>query len=368
MLITILTFLLVLGFLVLVHELGHFLTARKMGVSVEEFGLGFPPRLFNKKIKTTVYSLNLIPLGGFVKIKGEDGQDDAPDSFASQSIARRMVIVVAGVTMNLIAAWLLIVLLFLIGAPRQITPAINPAYIKSRSLIIKQVLPGSPAERVGLQPGDEILQINGQRAEYARDLRAIASRGQGQEIKLTVQRQDEILPFTVMSADLLTPAGEVRPLVGVGLVEFGIIRYPPHVAFWAGTATTISYSKQILTAFGGIFRSVWSGQGLGQEIGGPVAIAVVTGSAVQQGLSEVLILTAILSLNLAFINILPFPALDGGRLIFLLAEKLMGKPSRQSVEAWFHRAGFALLMLFAIFITYRDLVHFGGQIWQAVIN
>lgn len=368
MLLTILTFLLVLVFLVLAHELGHFLTAKKFGVGVEEFGLGFPPRLAAKKIKNTVYSLNILPLGGFVKIKGEDGETREPDSFAAAAAGRRALILSAGVGMNIITAWLLITILFLAGAPGEISDDIKPEYIKERHLLITQILPASPALAAGLSSGDEILAINGQATANLPDLQEQISRYPGQEIKALVSRNGEKLELTITPRLMKLEQGAEKISLGVGLVNVGTIKLPAHLAIAKGAVTTGLYLKRIVFAFGSIFKNVFTGLGLGNNIGGPVAIAVVTGGAVKEGLSQVAILTAILSLNLALINILPFPALDGGRLIFILIEKLRGRPSRREVEAWFHRVGFALLMLFAVFITYRDLLRFGGRIWQAVIN
>ena len=368
MLITILTFLLILGFLVLAHELGHFLTARKLGVAVEEFGLGFPPRLVSKKIKNTIYSLNLIPLGGFVKIKGEDGQDRAPDSFVSQSVALRMIIIVAGVTMNLLAAWLVITILFLVGAPGEITADANPAYIKEKRVLVTMVLPDSPAFASGIAVGDKILNANGLPIDSPANLQEAITQSNGQEMVLRVQRQARQLELKATPRLMSLDRSEEKTSIGVGLVTVGKIKLPPHLAVWQGAKTTGKYLARITAGLANIFKNLWKGNGLGEDIGGPVAIAVVVGGATEQGFSQVLLLTAILSLNLALINILPFPALDGGRLIFLLAEKIRGRPSREVVEAWFHQIGFALLILFAVFITYRDLVRFGGQIWQAMIN
>jgi len=147
-----------------------------------------------------------------------------------------------------------------------------------------------------------------------------------------------------------------------------VVRFPPHKAVIAGTQSAYHYLVRIAQAFGGIIKNVATGNGVGDSIGGPVAIAVATENVVDLGFIHVIIFTAILSINLAIINILPFPALDGGRLIFLILERIRGKASRADMEAWFHRAGFALLMLFAAFITYKDIARFGGGIWHAIVG
>lgn len=267
MLLAIITFILVLGFLVLVHELGHFLTARRLKVGVEEFGLGLPPRLVGWTKKGVIYSLNAIPLGGFVKIKGEDGETkNEPDSFGGRPVWQRLIILVSGVIMNIAAAWLILIFLFSAG-----------------------------------MPADSSYRL------------------------------------------------QARPV-------------PSAVA--AGTKATFVYIGRISQAFGGIIAGVWRGQELGDKLGGPVAIAAATGDVVALGWRYVLLFTAVLSLNLAIINILPFPALDGGRVLFLIIEKIRGRPSRKQTEEWSHRLGFALLMLLAVFITYHDIARFGGRIWQ----
>ncbi|MBI2637012.1 MAG: site-2 protease family protein [Parcubacteria group bacterium] len=363
MLITIAGFIIVLGFLVLVHELGHFLVARAFGIAVEEFGLGFPPKLFSKKSGATVYSINAIPLGGFVKIKGEDGGGDvAADSFGGKSAWQRACVIVAGVSSNVIAGWLLLSILFMAGAPIERTPDIAGRYIHDPSLAVSEVLPGSPADEAGLAAGDTILSADGQSLfqEY------IAGKS-AQSVSLRFRRakteQEAALVPRVLDDQNLA-----RAIIGVGLAEVGVVRFPPHKAFVAGTVAARNYLERIAAAFWSIARSLARGRGAGDSLGGPLAIAVATGDALDLGFSHAVIFTAILSFNLAIINILPFPALDGGRLIFLAAEAIRRKPSKQELEAWFHRVGFALLMLLAVVITYRDLARFGGRIWKAVLG
>ncbi len=358
MLLTIIAFVLILGFLVLVHELGHFLVARRFGVAVEEFGLGFPPKVISKKIGPTVYSLNAIPLGGFVKIKGEDAStSNDPDSFASRPVWQRTVIVASGVTMNIIAGWLILVVLFAVGAPLEITPDINRAYVRSSDVIITAVVANSPASRAYLKSGDKILAVHGQLIDTVDTLQAIIAKLPSQVIVVNYERAG-VPASTKLTPEVLSDVASGRAVMGVALAEVGLVRYPLGQAIITGVSATGSYLERIVAAFGGIIKNLAQGASVGDKIGGPVAIAVATGDMVAQGWRYALLFTAILSFNLAIINILPFPALDGGRIVFFIVEKLRGRPGRQAVEAAFHRAGFALLMLLAVFITYRDIVRF----------
>ncbi len=369
MLVTVVGFVIVLGFLVLVHELGHFLVARAFGIAVEEFGLGFPPKLFRKKVGETVYSVNAVPLGGFVKIKGEDGERaDAPkDSFSAQPVAARAAVIVAGVSSNVVAGWLLLVVLFALGAPVERGAGIEEKYIRNVRLSVVEVLGGSPAAKAGIMVGDTIVGVDGQPFVDIQAFQEYVAADEDRALLVRYARVGREYSAEVEPREL-AGAGTDRAVIGVGLSEVGVVRLPPHLAVVAGTRATGAYLERIASAFWSILRSVGAGRGVGESLGGPVAIAVATGDALSVGIAQLVIFTAILSFNLAIINILPFPALDGGRLIFLAAEAIRKKPSRAAVEAWFHRVGFALLILLAAVITYRDIGRFGGRIWQAVLG
>ncbi|MBI2050671.1 MAG: site-2 protease family protein [Parcubacteria group bacterium] len=369
MLITIIGFIIILGFLVLVHEAGHFFAARLFRIAVLEFGIGFPPKVASRKKGNTVYSINAIPLGGFVKIKGEDGErGQEPDSFGSKPAWQRGLVIIAGVSMNVVAGWLLLIILFMAGAPVESGDPIEPQYMHNQSLVVVEVLKDSPAEEAGIAVGDAIVSANG---VLFRDIASFQQFTSAQEIGAPFEvryKRAGVEQAVVLESVMLPEADIDRGVIGVGLSEVGIARLPAHKAIVAGTIATGNYLDRIARAFGRIFQGLWQGQGVGDNLGGPLAIAVAADDAIELGLSHVIIFTAILSFNLAIINILPFPALDGGRLIFLAAEAIRRKPSRVEVEAWFHRVGFALLILLAVVITYRDIGRFGGRIWQAVVG
>lgn len=384
MLLTIIIFLAVLSVLVFVHELGHFYTARKFGVKASEFGFGFPPRLIgwyknqggrwrrvvgNKSVEeledspvagvapakgATIYSINWLPIGGFVKIKGENGEgQEENDSFASRSIGRRIIILVAGVTMNVLLAWLLFSVGYMIGLPQSTDSVGRNARVTESYVTVMEVNPDSPASRGGLAPGDMVIGVEGVRIATERALQdAISVRG-GQETTLSVRRGNDERTTVVVPENL---PGSGQAVIGISIFSSGLVSYPFFSAFWEGAKTTVWVLGQIFSSFAMLFKSLFQGTSVGDQFAGPVGIATITGQAARLGFTYLLQFSALLSLNLAVLNILPFPALDGGRILFLLIEKLKGRPVRKEIEAFIHNAGFLLLIALVLFITYRDII------------
>lgn len=383
MLLTIVIFILVLSVLVFAHELGHFMTARRLGVKAEEFGFGFPPRalgVYRNKAKkwrfvfgartyeslersadeklhphpkSTIYSLNWLPIGGFVKIKGQDGEEkNDKDSFAGQKIWKRLVILAAGVIMNVFLAWGLFSVGYMIGLPQVTDTVSKNAIISEPSVIIASVVPDSPAAIAGLQSGDIIKQVNGQVIASESLLQEIVGANNGQVISLAVNRGGEDIDI------LAEPASKDggRATIGVAIFASGTVRYPFFSAIIEGARTTGVMLKEIVVAFGSLFTNLFQGKPVADQFAGPIGIANITGEAARLGFIYLLQFTALLSLNLAIINILPFPALDGGRIIFLLVEKLKGRPVKQEIETLVHNIGFLLLIALIIFVTYKDIV------------
>jgi regulator of sigma E protease len=366
---TILVFLLILGFLVFVHELGHFLVARKNGIKCDEFGFGFPPRAIgvvhddkkgkwilikgNKDVifKNTIYSLNWFPIGGFVKIKGENGDDKKDsDSFANKSAWARIAVLAAGVTMNFIFAWLFLSITFMSGTPQE---AIDPSNPNSQ-IMITSIEDSSPASSMGLKPGDIVeknqIASNGQIIVLndTKNFQDFIGENKGQQINLKIRRGTNELEL------LGTPRAQTeegKGLLGVGLTQVETVKYSVFEAFWKGLQET----GNILLMMFDVLKNLLAGAG-GVEVSGIVGIAQVTGQVIPMGFVAVLRLVAIFSLNLALINALPFPALDGGRVLFILIEKLKGSPVSQKIEQAFHTAGFVLLMLLMVVVTYRDII------------
>jgi len=261
--------------------------------------------------------------------------------------------------------WLILIVLLGVGMPMEITPDIDRAYVRSSDIELSKVLPNSPASRAYLKAGDKILAIDGQLVDTLKNLQIAISQFKDKEITINYERAG-VPGSTKLTPEILGDVVSDRAVMGVALSEVGLVQYPLGKAIIMGAKGAGGYLQRIALAFGGIIKNLVKGRSVGDQVGGPVAIAVATGDMVDMGWRHALLFTAILSFNLAIINILPFPALDGGRIVFFVIEKLRGKPSRAEVEAWFHRIGFALLMLLAVFITYRDILRFGGRILGAI--
>jgi len=387
MLLTIITFILVLSLLVFVHELGHFLTARRFGIRAEEFGFGFPPRACGlykndqgkwkfvwgaKEVcdcPTTVYSLNWIPMGGFVKIKGENGEFETDtDSFSGKKIWQRAIVLSAGVSMNVILAIVLISFGLMIGMPQDLEALAPGAKVESRQIQVIYVLDNTPANKAGLVVGDSIISINGRVFQSYLELQKYVDDNTGKNLTYQIKHEGETKDYQI-TPELMKETGKGG--IGVALVETGIVRYPWYRAVWQGAKTTFELIGLIFTAFYELFKSLIMGKGVTAEVAGPVGIASLTGQAARMGFIYLLQFAALLSLNLAIINFLPFPALDGGRVLFLIIEKIKGSPVKREAETVIHNIGFALLMVLVTVVTFRDVLKFGDKfvgLWHRIIG
>lgn len=363
---TLLLFIIVLSLLVFVHELGHFVVAKRMGMQVEEFGFGFPPRLWGVKRGETIYSINWIPLGGFVKIKGESGEHSRDsDSFASKPAWKRFVVLIAGVAMNLVLAALLFSIGYMVGLPSIIDNTLpGSARIESQEITVMQVVDGSPAAEAGIIAGDVIESLDGQVVMSDIEARDYFAAHAADGVAVLVHRSDESYATFALKSEYLESVDTTG--VGVAFISTGLVSYPFFQAIGQGIYTTYQFTIEILKAFGGLIADLVVRQEVAVDLSGPVGIAVMTGQVAAMGLIYLLQFTAVLSINLAIINVLPFPALDGGRILFLLIEKLRGRAVNQKVEIAVHNLGFMLLMVLVVLVTYKDFVTFGDQIWGAI--
>ncbi|MBD3311614.1 MAG: RIP metalloprotease RseP [Candidatus Magasanikbacteria bacterium] len=385
---TVLAFIIVLGLLVFVHEFGHFITARKSGMKVYEFGFGYPPRAFGfykdpktKKIvwvwgkskksglketvggderveeyPATLYSINWLPIGGFVKIKGESGEkQDEPDSFGYQKAWKKIVVLVAGVTMNFLLAAILFSTGFMVGLPVDVTGQQDDRaiIIEEPKVLVQMTEKKSPAEEAGIQFGDKILQINDNEIENSAQVPELIKEIGFNELSLTIEREGESKEVKLTPANL-DSSGD--PKIGVSLVEAGIVRYPWYIALYKGFVAAGVTLLNIFIIFYVVIKNLIIGNGMITDVSGPVGIAVMIGQSARLGISYLINITAMLSLSLAVINILPIPALDGGRIIFVLFEKIFRRPVPLKYEQIAHTIGFLLLMLLVIVVTGRDIL------------
>ncbi|MEK7131134.1 MAG: RIP metalloprotease RseP [Patescibacteria group bacterium] len=379
--ITFLIFIAVLAVLVLSHEFGHFIVARKSGMKVFEFGFGFPPRVLGvqwfknangkRKLKLigrkkiadasldggTVYSLNLIPLGGFVHIKGENGDEPGPDSFGAQKAWKRAVTLGAGVGMNIILAFILLTAGLMMGMPQAVDNLPSGVNVKDSHLEIIEVMLGKPADRAGLQAGDTIVGLDNLQNPSIKVMQEYVNSHKDQDIQVTIKRGDTVIEKMIHP---FIYADTGKGGLGVSLVEAGLVSYPWYKAIYYGFIMTGFYLKEIVVSFYYLIAGLFAGNQMGEAVSGPVGIAVMTGQVARLGFSYLLNFIALLSLNLAIINILPIPALDGGRLLFLLIGAIKRKAVAQKYEQMAHSLGFVLLMFLVVVITIKDLGHFTG--------
>lgn len=357
MFVTIIAFVLVLSILVLIHELGHFLVAKKLGIKVEEFGVGFPPRVFGKKIGETIYSVNLLPVGGFVKLYGEDSAGggkmgskevsgisggDVKRAFYARPLWQRISVVTAGVVMNFILAVALISFLFSTqGVP-----------LPSDNIIVNEISANSPAAVAGIQPDDRILTINGKRIEDTQEFISLTQELKGQEVTLEVLRDGD--EFTTKLTPRVNPP-EGEGAMGVSISNVEIKKYAWYEAPVFGTIEAAKFSWLILSGLGQMIADLVTGNAKPESVAGPVGVAQLTGEAVRAGWFAVLWFVALLSLNLAVLNIMPIPALDGGRFFFMLIELFTGKRVSPKYESYAHAVGLIALLSLMALITVLDV-------------
>jgi regulator of sigma E protease len=371
---TILIFIIILGSLVFVHEFGHFIVARRNGIKADEFGFGFPPRFVgvvkndttgkydiiwgNRDIASphTIYSFNWIPLGGFVKIKGEEGgQTTDTDSFANKPAWTRIKVLGAGVAMNFLLAWVLISLVYILGLPQPISPDQRGKYPDQKVQIL-EVKPGTPAADMHLRPLDEIISIDGKTVVTTEEVTSAIAAKKGQEFSLVIKRGESVMTLQGVPR---TEYPKNEGALGISLSETALMRYPWYEAIVEGGKTTVKVTETILVYLGKMLASLVGGaEKVALDVTGPVGIVYLTKQMTEMGFSYLLWFAALLSINLGIFNILPIPALDGGRIFFILIEKIKGKPVSRFIENRIHQVGFMLLLFLMLLVTIRDFSQF----------
>jgi regulator of sigma E protease len=357
---SVIIFLIILAVLIFVHELGHFLAAKKLGIRVDEFAIGFPPRLFGWTRGETKYSLNLIPFGGYVKIFGENPDEDSlsgPDrarSFALAAKWKQATILFAGVAFNFIFAWLLISASFASGLPTSISEEYRP-YAKDVATLITQVQDNSPASRAGLLAGDAIVALKvGTLEVFDPSVSAVqetigASEG---PIVLSYRRAGVVATTSVEGVLGIT---ENRRAIGIGLDTAGTVQLPIARSFVEGAKVTILSTKAVASGLYDLARNALRGEADFSQVSGPVGIVGLVGEASSFGIAYLAGFTALISINLAVLNLVPFPALDGGRLLFVAIEAIVRRPIPPKYANYLNAAGFVLLILLMIFVTVKDV-------------
>jgi len=345
MLITLVSFFLLLLVLILAHELGHFFTAKLFKVKVEEFGIFLPPRIFSFKKGETVYSLNAIPLGGFNKLAGEE-DPSVPGSLASKKIPVRLLVLSAGSLMNIILPLILISIAYMI--PHY--ESVNNIYTDKGEVLVLEVVANSPAANAGIKANDIIVNVNDETVFNVGDYERIIKANLGKEIIVEVKNAD-----STTTEVKLTPQIDASPdqgATGVAITTAVKASYP----FWKAIPEgAVGYWNVILLFKNGIVGMIKGA--IPVNLTGPVGIAQMTGEIVKTGIANLLLFAAVISLNLGIINIFPIPAMDGGRIVFVLLEWVRrGKRVSPKTEAIVHTIGFVLLMIAFLIIAYRDIL------------
>lgn len=351
----------VLSILILVHELGHFITARRSGMLVEEFGFGLPPRLWSKRVGETIYSVNALPFGGFVKIYGESGPVETPRpehegrAFYLKPVSTRFLVLVAGVVMNFLLGVLLFSVLYTAGVPTAATDR-NRATLQDLHVEIIEVAKNSPASIAGLMIGDGVRELSFRsevlRVKSVPEIQNFVTKYGGKEIQLKVARDGNLIALKLIPRTN-PPSGE-GPL-GIALAEVGILKYPWYRSIWEGFNTSFDIAQKVVAALGRIVKDLVSQGKVTEGVAGPIGIVGVAGEAARLGITRLILFAALITINLSVLNFLPIPALDGGRILFLVLEKIRGKPISRRFETATHAIGMAILLTLIILISIQDI-------------
>lgn len=350
MITSIILFLIVLSVLVIVHEAGHFFAARRSGVWVEEFGFGLPPRLFGKKFGETLYSLNLLPFGGFVRLHGENDSGlitDSKRAFLNQSIKKRMVIVLAGVFMNFILA---------IGA-FSIVYSFSGIPREGNNVKVVEVRPNTPAESSGLQVGDIVREIDSIKISSNDAFINYIESKKGNEITLRTERSgvESLIELKAVPRQDPPPGeGALGVVISSSEIYYPPLLQRPFYGVFYGFKDALFWAGIVIGGFVKIFTDLFGGA-IPQDVAGPVGIFALTTEAAKFGFLTLINFVGILSVNLAILNIVPFPALDGGRLLFIGIEKAFGRKVIPKVETAIHTVGMVILLLLIFAITAHDV-------------
>jgi len=359
---SIILFLIILAVLIFVHELGHFLAAKKFGIRVDEFAIGFPPKIISFKKGETDYVINMIPFGGYVKIFGENPDDesisgsDSNRSLVNKNRGIQAIVLLAGIVGNLVLAWLLISIGLMSGLPASVSPDFSD-YATQKRVLVTATVNDSPAKKAGMEVGDEILKISVANEIFipknTADIQNFIDSNGGKNLIFSVDRSGKPINIGV------TPLKGIvanKYAIGIGMDVVGIVKMPFFSALFNGFKVTGLVIKNTAESLGNFVYNAFSGQADFSQISGPVGIVKLVGQASGMGIAYLLSFTSLISINLAIINLVPFPALDGGRILFVAIEAITRKKMNPSVMNTINSIGFILLLILMLVITYKDVV------------
>lgn len=336
--------------LISLHELGHFLTAKKFGVKVEEFGFGYPPRLFGKKIGETLYSINLFPFGAFVRIP-EDS------CFSEKPLWQRILVIFNGALSFWIVAIILFSIVFAIGAPTMIED--SEMNVPDTKILITSVSANSPASMIGLKAGDVIISLSSETAELegnkVKEIQDLIVENKGREITLIIKRGDKIFSVTA-TPRISPPVGEGS--LGIGLARVGLKTQPVYLSLFEGIKATFNMTGVVIASYANAVISLFKRMPTGIQLSGPIGIVGLLSQGIGMGIGYFLQMIGMLSISVAVINLLPIPAFDGGKLMFLFIEGVRKKPISQKIEEKITTAFFILLIILMVFVTIKDIRNF----------
>jgi regulator of sigma E protease len=360
---TVLIFLAVLFVLILVHEWGHYITAKKTGMQVDEFGIGFPPKLFGRKVGETEYTLNALPIGGFVRIAGENAEDiatgesDNPRSFVHKPKWAQALVLIAGVVMNVLFAWVLFVVVFMVGTQTVVDAENAPPHTP---LTVVQVAPGSPAADAGIMVGDSITAAAAGTSTLETlspsSFLTFVRSNTDTPITLTLSNGDDARTVSLRTAADVLPDAPEQPAIGLGTGYLVVQSYSFGDAVIRATSRTVEMLGAVVVGLGTLLAQAITGEGNLSDVAGPVGIAGMVGDAAAIGFTSLLLFTAFISLNLAVINLLPFPALDGGRLVMVAIEAVTRRPINPVWVMRVNTVGIVLLLGLMVVVTVNDVL------------
>ena len=357
---SIIIFIIILSVLVFVHELGHFLFAKWSGTKVHSFAIGFEPTLWKKKVGDTTYKINAIPFGGYVRIHGQDREEELPgkpgEAMYEKPLIAQLGILFGGIFFNLVFAWLLLSATLMLGSPQIVAPA-DLADYPDATWNLLAVSPGSPASEAGLAAGEELqsLRVGAESYDYldTAGLATLVNQYSSDVFTFSVLRGEEVVDVEVTPAIF---AGADAPRLGLASEAIASVSYPFGEALGQGIRDTQSLTQQTAQAFGQLIRDAVGGNAKIANLAGPVGLVGMTGDAASFGLSYLLFFTALISINLAILNLIPFPALDGGRILFVLIEAVIRRPIPPKIARWINAVGFGILILLMIAVTVSDVI------------